>query len=883
VSLPTGTVTFLFTDIEGSTQLMQELGEKYVQAQVQHHQILRSAFESGAGRELRTEGDSFFCVFESALEACGSAAQAQRAFAVQAWPDDKPIRVRIGLHTGEAPIVGNEYIGIDVHHAARVAAAANGGQVVLSDVTRSLVESSLPNDLTLRDLGMHRLKDLARPERLFQLVIEGTPNTFPSLRTLDSTPNNLPTQLTSFVGREDQVEEARRLLQGTRLLTLTGPGGIGKTRLSLQIAAEVVQGFPDGVYFVPLSAVRDPELVPSVIAQVMGIPTTGNRPPFDVVADHLRNRTVLLVMDNLEQLLPQGAPLVAHLIQSSPGLKVVASSRAALHIYGEQELPVEPLRIPDLRALPSPAALSQFEAVKLFIERAVAVRHDFVVTNDNAPAIAGICERVDGLPLAIELAAARVKLFSPQALLARLETSLSILGAGARDLPARQQTLTGAIVWSYDLLDEPLKRLFSRFSTFARGANLEQAEAVCGPATELGVDVLTGLDELADQSLLRRMPDFLEPRLLMLQVIREFAGERLEEFGDADAVRDRHAAAYQALAESAAPHLFGAEQRQWLDRLEMDHDNFRTAFDWSLSRKDARRALCLGAAVWRFWQMRGHLREGRVQLDAILAMPGARDYPVDRARALEAAGGVAYWQGDMDAAQSYYDECLALTRAGGDARALANALYNDSFPPLVTKSDIPKARALLEEALPIFRQLGDRRGIASCLWGIGQCYYNVDDFNKAVPPIEESITLFEHLGDRFGLGWALYLRSVMALKMNETSLGRSRGLQALKIFAGADDVSGVVLVLEQLSEVARREGDRLSAARLAGASARHEVASGAGLGTIVGIREGWRTGEALSDAEAAARAEGERMSVNQAVAYALARYDVQMEAGGSEH
>ncbi|HEX7262891.1 MAG TPA: adenylate/guanylate cyclase domain-containing protein [Candidatus Dormibacteraeota bacterium] len=875
MSLPTGTVTFLFTDIEGSTQLMQELGDRYVQAQVEHHEILRAAFKSGDGRELRTEGDSFFCVFESALDACGAAAQAQREFAKHTWPGGKQLRVRIGLHTGEAPLVGGEYIGLDVHHAARVAAAAHGGQVVVSDATRSLVDSSLPKDLTLRDLGMHRLKDLARPERLFQLVIDGAPETFPALRTLDSTPNNLPTQLTSFIGREDQVEEARRLLRGTRLLTLTGPGGIGKTRLSLQIAAEVVQSFPDGVYFVPLSAVREADLMASVVAQSIGIATTGNRPPVEAVDDYLRDKTVLLVMDNLEQLLPQGAPVVSHLIQSSPKLKIVASSRAVLHIYGEQELPVEPLRIPDLKALSSPAAMSQFEAVRLFIERAVAVKPDFVVTNDNAPAIAGICERVDGLPLAIELAAARVKLFSPQALFARLETSLNILGAGARDLPGRQQTLKGAIAWSYDLLEEPLKRLFSRFSVFARGASLEQAENVCGPSTELGVDILTGLDELADQSLLRRMPDFVEPRLLMLQVIREFAGERLEEFGEADLVRDRHAAAYQALAESAAPHLFGAEQKQWLDRIELDHDNLRTAFDWSLSHKDARRALSLGAAVWRFWQMRGHLREGRVQLDAILSMPGARDYPVDRARALEAAGGVAYWQGDMEAAQSYYDECLALTRAGGDARAIANALYNDSFPANVAKTDIPGSRALLEEALSIYRQLGDQRGIANCLWAIGQCYYNLDDFGAAVPPIEESIALFEQLGDRFGQGWALFLRSIIALKMNETSVGRSRGLEALRIFAGADDVSGVVLVLDQLSEVARREGDRLGAARLAGASAGHEVSSGAGLGTIVGTREGWRTGEALTDAEAAARAEGERMSITQAVAYAFARYDAE--------
>ena len=679
MTLPTGTVTFLFTDIEGSTQLMQALGDDYVQAQVQHHAILREAFRSGDGRELRTEGDSFFAVFESAIDACRSAAQAQRDFARREWPQGKALRVRIGMHTGEAPLVGEEYIGLDVHHAARVAASAHGGQVVISDATRSLVDTALPTGLSLRDLGTHRLKDLARPERLFQLVIEGVPDEFPALRTLESTPNNLPTQLTSFIGREQDVEEAKKLLRRTRLLTLIGPGGIGKTRLSLQVAADLVNDFPDGVYFVPLSAVRDPDLIASAIAQSVGIAVSGNRAPVDAVSEYLKDRKVLLVLDNFEQLLPQGGVAVSPLLQASPNLKVVVSSRAPLRVYGEQELAVEPLRAPRLDALPSLTNLSQFEAVRLFIDRAVAAKHDFQVTNANAPAIAGICERVDGLPLAIELAASRIKLFSPQALLTRLESSASVLGTGSRDLPDRQQTLSGAIAWSYDLLDDPHKRLFRRFSVFARGGNLEQAEAVCGPAPELGIDVLTGLDELADQSLLRRMPDFDEPRLLMLQVIREYAFESLEGSGEAAQIRDRHAGAYQALAEAAAPNLFGADQKKWLDRLELDHDNFRAAFEWSVLRGDAQRALCLGAAFWRFWHMRGDLREGRVRLDAVLAMPGAGDDRANRAHGLEAAGGVAYWQGDMEGAEKYYEEALELARAAGSPGGARRAM---SGPPL---------------------------------------------------------------------------------------------------------------------------------------------------------------------------------------------------------
>jgi predicted ATPase/class 3 adenylate cyclase len=872
MTLPSGTVTFLFTDIEGSTKLMQQLGDAYVRAQVDHHAILRKAFQGRNGAELRTEGDSFFCVFQSALDACGAAADAQRDFAEHRWPENGRIRVRIGLHTGEAPLVGNEYIGLDVHHAARVAGAAHGGQVVVSEATRGLVEDSLPGDLKLKDLGIHRLKDLARSERLYQLVIDGLADTFPALRTLDTTPNNLPTQLTSFVGRESDVAEAGRLLSRTRLLTLTGPGGIGKTRLSLQLAADLVQSFPDGVYFVPLSAVTDPDLIPSMIAQSIGLPVSGNQRPDEVVLEHLRGKRVLLVFDNFEQLLPEGAPTVSAILRDCPEVKAVVSSRAVLHVYGEQEMAVQPLRVPDVKALPSLAALSQYEAVKLFIERAVAARSDFTVTNENAPAIAGVCERVDGLPLAIELAAARVKLFNPQALLGRLETSLALLAGGSRDLPERQQTLRGAIAWSYDLLDEPHRRLFARFSVFARGASLLQAEAVCGPSSELGIDVLSGLDELADQSLLRRMPDFDEPRLLMLQVMREYAAERLQESGEVAAIRDRHAAAYQELAEAAAPHLFGVDQKKWLDRLQMDHDNFRAAFEWAQSSGDAKRALCLGSAFWRFWQMRGQLREGRARLESMLTMPASREHPMERARALEAAGGIAYWQGDMEFAQEVYDEALALTRSFGDEHAIANAIYNDSFPQMVTRKDLAQAKVLLDEALPMFRRLGDDRGVAGCLWALGQCLISLDDYAAAVTVLEDAIDLYEGLGDRFGLGWALFVRGLLATKEDDLESAKDFAIRALRIFADANDVSGVVLVLDALAEVAFRKGDRSRAARLGGAKAAHEATSGTGLTSVVALREGWRSDEDLSRAEAAAWTEGQAMSVPQVIDYALAPY-----------
>ena len=869
--LPTGTVTFYFSDIEGSTRLIQQLGDRYPDVLLAHHTIQREALRANGGHELRTEGDSFFIVFDSALHACAGAAAVQKALSEYSWPDGGRVRVRIGLHTGEATLVGNEYLGIDVHRAARVASAAHGGQVLISETTHALVDHALPPAMTIKDLGMHRLKDLARPERLFQLTVEGLPGEFPSLRTLETTPNNLPTQLTSFIGRDDQVRDAKRLLTRARLLTLTGPGGTGKTRLSLRIAADVMDQFPDGVYFVPLGAVHDPELVPSAIAQALSVQSTGSRRPLEVLVDYLRDKRTLLVLDNFEQLLP-AAPITATLLEGSPGLRVLVSSRAVLHVYGEQEFPVPPLALPDLKALPNLTTLSQFEAVRLFIERAVAAKPDFAATNENAPAIAGICERVDGLPLAIELAAARIKLFSPQALLGRLDTSLSAtLGGGARDLPSRQQTLRGAIQWSYDLLDAAECRLLARFSVFARGGSLEQLEAVCGPPEDLGSrEVVEALDQLADQSLLRRVPDFEEPRFLMLQTIREFASERLAESDEADAIRDRHLEAFIGLAQEAQPHLFGAKQKEWLDRLEADHDNFRAALEWAIASGNTRQAMCLSGSFWRYWQMRGHIHEGRARMQQLLAMPNSDAFPQEHLLALEAAGGLAYWQADMDAAQGFYDDALELTRRVGDKRAIANAIYNDAFPMLVRRTQLDRARALLREALPLFQELNDEVGVGRTYWGLGNADYFEKSFEPARQQLEAAETIFRRLDVRFDLAWSVHTLGLVALKTDRIDAARASFTEALTMFAQAQDVSGIVLQLDNLSAVALLEGDPLRATRLAAAATAHQLTTGTGLGHLLREREG-RTGrEGLDDKQAeAAWLEGRAMSLEQAVAYAL--------------
>ncbi|MDR7422919.1 MAG: adenylate/guanylate cyclase domain-containing protein [Armatimonadota bacterium] len=866
--LPGGTVTFLFTDIEGSTRLLQRLGPRYDELLEEHRRLIREAVTAEGGHEVNTEGDAFFIVFASAPRAIVAAVAAQRALGAFAWPADGVLRVRMGLHTGEGTPIAGDYVGLDVHRAARICAAAHGGQVLVSHSTRALVEGALPPGVTLRGLGERRLKDLLRPEHLFQVVAPDLPADFPPLRTLDRAPNNLPTQLTSFIGRQRELTEARRLLGGTRLLTLTGPGGTGKTRLALQLGVEVIDSFPDGVFFVGLAPIADPELVPSTIGQALGLQEASGRAQIDHLVEFLGERRLLLILDNFEQIL-SAAPFVSRLLRGAPNIKIVVTTRAALHIYGEQEFPVPPLALPDLKHLPSLESLSQYEAVALFIQRAMAAKPDFAVTNENAPAIAEITSRLDGLPLAIELAAARVKLLPPQALLARLSRRLSLLSAGSRDLPTRQQALRDAIAWSCDLLDEPSKRLMGRVSVFVGGCTLEEAEAVCGPAAELGRDVLDGLAALADHSLLRHEEVAGEPRFSMLETIREFAAERLEASGEASTIRRRHTATFLALAEAAAPRLVRPEAPGWLDRLEREHDNLRAAIGWALEQGDAETALRLGAALWRFWQMRGHVHEGRERLRAVLAMPGARQasaYPA----AVEAAGGIAYWQGDFEGARAYYEEQLAIARAAGRPADVAGALYNLAFTHIVPQTGIDVGRAQLEEALALYAQLGDKTGIAKVHWGMASAAF-ANHPDTALGHLEVCIPIFRELQDRFGLAWALHSAGLARMQRRELDAARAVFTEALRLFADARDVSGIAGLLQDFSNLALLEGDVRRAARLHGGTAGVANTGGADLKAFFETMERWRVGDvALDKAALAADIEaGRAMSAEELVAYAL--------------
>jgi predicted ATPase/class 3 adenylate cyclase len=630
--LLTGTVTFLFTDIEGSTRLLQRLGDRYREVVDRHGRILREAIASGGGTEVHTEGDSFFAVFPTPAGALAAAVQVQQALATHAWPEGHSVRVRMGLHTGNGVLGGDDYIGLDVHLAARIAAAGHGGQVLVSEATKAQIEQTLPEGTSLRDLGRHRLKDIEQPEHLYDLVIADLPAEFPAIRTMDARPTNLPPQRTSFIGRGRQVAEVTSLLAERRLLTLTGPGGTGKTRLALKVAADHLDRFSDGVFFADLSPIPDPALVPSVIAQALVVREEAGRDLLDTLADHLRDRHLLLVLDNSEQVI-EAAAAIARLLDAAPRLTVLATSRAPFHISAEHEYQVPPLAVPDPGHVADIEMVTRSEAVALFTERAAAIRPGFQITSQNAPAVAQIGDRLDGLPLAIELAASRLKILSPDALLERLGQRLSLLTGGARDLPERQRTLRSTIEWSHELLEPEVQRLFARLGTFNGGWSLEAAEVICGPG--LDVEVLDGLSTLIDHSMVRPgEPGDGGPRFTMLETIREFAVERLASSGEEDELRRRHAEQFRDLAEEAGHHLTREHRVAWLSRLETEHDNLRAALDRAERTRDADTGLRTAAAIWRFWLQRGHLSEGRGRLERLLSMPGAEARGSVRARGL---------------------------------------------------------------------------------------------------------------------------------------------------------------------------------------------------------------------------------------------------------
>jgi len=809
--LPQGTVTLLFTDIEGSTSLLQRVGERYADVLERCRHLLRTAFHHYHGHEIDTQGDAFFVAFARATDAVSAAVEAQQALASHAWPEGVAVRVRMGLHTGEPHVAGTGYVGLDVHRAARIMNAGHGGQILLSQTTRDLVEHELPEGASLRDLGAHRLKDLEHPSHLYQLIAPGLPTDFPPLKTLDTRVHNLPVQLTSLIGREQEIAAVCQLLQRqeVRLLTLTGPGGTGKTRLGLQVAAELSGTFSDGVFFVNLAPLSDPELVVPTIAQVLGLKEAASQPLLDLLSAWLREKELLLLLDNFEQV-AEAAVEVSALLARCPQLNVLVTSRAVLHLSGEHEFPVPPLSLPNPSHLPDLETLSQYEAVALFIARTQAVKPEFQVTNANAPAVAEICVRLDGLPLAIELAAARSKMLPPQALLARLGQRFTLLTSGAQDVPARQQTLRNTIAWSYDLLDAGEQQLLRRLSVFGGGATQEALAALYTTLGDEPGQVLDGIASLIDKSLLRQSEQEAgEPRFVMLETIREYGREALTAHGEMEATSQSHAVYYLELAEAAELEWEGTQESAWFVRLEQEHDNLRAAMSWLLERREAEMTLRLGAALWSFWQENSYFHEGWNFLER--ALEGSEEVAVSvRAKALWAAGNLAGWLNHFERGESLCQESLTLFRVIGDTKGMGTALLHLALVAQF-RCDFEAARSLYEESLVLSREVGNKSVVAWALSFMAMVDILQGEYTKARPLLEECLALFREMGNKSGVANSL-LWSVGAL-ISQGDLARAHAVaeECLALCREIGSKSVEASVLTGLGEIAFFQGDRTTA------------------------------------------------------------------------
>jgi len=763
--LPSGTVTFLFTDVEGSTKLLHALGtEGYADALAEHRRILRAAFIRNGGVEVDTQGDAFFVAFPTAPSALAAAADATAALA------PGPIRVRIGIHTGTPYLTDEGYVGSDVHRAARIAAAGHGGQVLVSGATAPLVHAALT------DLGEHRLKDLTAPERIYQLGSEEHPR----LKTLHQT--NLPIPATVFLGRDAEVTEISSLLarDGVRLVTLTGPGGTGKTRLALQAAAAAADSFPGGVWWVPLAALREARLVLPTAAQALG--AGGD------LAEHIGDKRLLLLLDNFEHLVAAAADL-APLLSACPNLALLVTSREPLHLGGEHEYAVDPLQ--------------RGEAVELFLTRALAVRRDFVANGE----VAQICERLDNLPLAIELAAARVKVLSPAALLTRLEQRLPLLAGGARDAPERQRTLRATIEWSHELLAPDEQRLFARLAVFRGGSTLETAEVVADAD-------LDTLQSLVDKSLVRLRAD----RFWMLETIREFAVERLTASAEADAIRDRHAEFFLALAEEAEPHI-RTDSQGWVDRLEAEHDNFRAALDRLEQAPSGEPVQRTAGALWRFWYLHSHFSEGRRRLLAAVAR-GNQPTPA-HAMLLHGLSVMSQGLGDNASGLRYAEAGLEMERALGNAWGVAYAtmMIGSCLAEAHDESrDLPRARDHHMESARLFREIGDRHYALIAIHNQAWITGSLGDVVEERRLHEEALITAREIGNQ-----AIEADALAQLGMSARDDGRfdeavARLQDAIRIDARRGMRDNVATQLGRLSSALVRRGDAELAAILLAAS-----------------------------------------------------------------
>jgi predicted ATPase/class 3 adenylate cyclase len=751
-ALPSGTVSLVFTDVEGSTRLLASLGPAYSQAMSGQRVVLREAWAAHHGVELGTEGDSFFVAFSSALDAVAAVVQAQRGLDKHLWPGDQRVRVRMGIHTGTPSLHDGGYVGMDVHRAARIASSANGGQVVLSAATAQLVAGGLPSDIRVRDMGSHVLRDIVRPERLFQLVVDGLPSDFPELKTLGAA-SSLPRPATSLVGRDGELAELSAVLgqPDVRLVTLTGPGGSGKTRLAVGLAHNLVRQFPDGVYFVPLAPVTTAEVMWTTIAEALAVPPESRVPP--ALFAYLAHRSALLVLDSLEQI--DGADtVVAQLLEQVPDTVLLATSRRPLHLAGEHEHPVPPLELPGQDGIVRVVDIEATGAVQLFVQRAQMVGPRFSLSASNAGDVAAVCCRLDGLPLAIELAAATTKVLSPHALLTRLDKVLDLAAAGSHG-PTRHKTLRATITWSYELLTGAQQSFFRRLGIFAGGADLVAVHAVTDDIRGAS-DPFEMVAVLVDASLVvvTETADG-EPRIHLLETIRSYAQDQLAAASELQQAGERHARHYLAAAEDSSRLMLGNVPAGILARYETDHENLREALSWALrpqpnsheghgdsKRLDIGMRLCL--AIDPYWRRNGYYTEGASWLDRAISHVAGKDSP-ELAKCLNLSAILLGYLGRDAPAYERAAASVNMCRRLDDTALLSPALA--TLAALERKRENPAAaRRLYEEAVAVSRRAGDEECFHSALSSFALFEYYEQNYLRSLDLYTESLALARTLG-----------------------------------------------------------------------------------------------------------------------------------------
>jgi predicted ATPase/class 3 adenylate cyclase len=789
-------VTFLFTDIEGSTRLVQDLGDRYESALADHRQLLRTAFGERDGHEVGTEGDSFFVVFAKASDAVAAALDGQLALASHGWAE-KPIRVRMGLHTGEAQLDNEGYIGLAVHQAARVSAAAHGGQVLVSQTTRDLVAGSLPDGANLVDLGEHRLKDLAHATRLYNLSHAGLQAELPPPRSLSVLPNNLPLQLTTFVGRDEEIAKITKLLGTTRLLTLAGAGGVGKTRLALQVAADVVTEYRDGAWLADLAPITDPELIVRGIAESLGAREEKGRTIDEVLVEHLQGKELLVVIDNCEHLAEQSADVIDKLLHAASGLTIVTTSREPLGAEGENVFRVPSLDTPS--GDEPPEALNAYESVRLFCDRAMQATADFSVTTANAQAVTEICRRLDGMPLGIELAAARVRMLTPQEIASRLDQRFKLLTGGVRTGIRRQQTLRATVDWSYEMLSEGERLLFRRLAVFVGGFVLDAVESVCSGDGIDTSEVFDLLSNLVDRSLVVAEPREGKTRYRLLETMREYGREALVASGEAATTWSRHLEWCTGFAEAGEPALEGHGQAEILARFADELDNIRQALGWATTEGGAVTGMRLASALGRFWILRGLHKEGTRWLEACYAEAQADLTSGQKAKALLFIAATLGGADEISRCREIYAECAALPRDSSTLTWVGEALNDLGIISWALDADFDLATRQLEEALELRTSAGHRFGVAETLGNLSQVAEWRGDQARAAELQAQALAIYEEIGDA---GRVAMVRGALATRAaDQGDLKRARTLHEEGL-ATTRDLGAPALIAEHLAPLA---------------------------------------------------------------------------------